>query len=88
MKKGTCAKLRIVYGVATVSDKGQIAIPVDLRTDLGIEVGDRLFVMKRRDSAGFTLLKLDRMDELILKLQEDEGFFNKVKGGEKDANLR
>ncbi len=40
-KKGICIKQRIVYGVVTVSKKGQIAIPVDARRDLGIQTGER-----------------------------------------------
>ena len=75
--KGKCSKMRIVYGVVTVSDKGQIAIPVDLRKDLDIKQGDKLFVIKRRDEAGFTLIKLEKIDELMYKLQEDEEFFKK-----------
>jgi len=77
MIKGRCTKMRLVYGVVTVSDKGQIAIPVDLRNDLGIKQGDKLFVLKRKDDAGFALLKLDKIDELMYKLQEDEEFFKK-----------
>lgn len=83
MKKGLCSKMRIVYGVVTVSDKGQIAIPVDLRHDLEINQGDRLFVLKRRDEAGFTLIKLGKMDELMYKIQEDEGLFAKIKESKK-----
>ena len=80
MEKGICSKLRIVYGVVTVSEKGQIAIPVDIRKDLDIKQGDKLMVLKRKDEAGITLLKLDKMDELMHKLQEDEKFFkNKIK---------
>ncbi|RLI81287.1 AbrB family transcriptional regulator [Archaeoglobales archaeon] len=75
--KGVCGKMRIVYGVVTVSDKGQVAIPVDLRKDLDIKQGDKLFVIKRRDEAGFTLIKLEKIDELMYRLQEDEEFFKK-----------
>jgi len=76
---GVCNKMRIVYGIVTVSDKGQIAIPVDLRSDLELEKGDKLIALKRRDGAGFTLLKLDKMDDLMNKLQKDEDFFIKTK---------
>ncbi|RLF38739.1 MAG: AbrB family transcriptional regulator [Thermoplasmata archaeon] len=75
--KGRCTKKRIVYGVVTVSDKGQIAIPVDLRKDLDIKQGDKLFVLKRKDETGFTLIKLEKIDDLMYKLQEDEEFFKK-----------
>ena len=81
--KGTCSKQRIVYGVVTVSEKGQIAIPIDTRRDLDIKTGDKLLVLKRRDEAGLTLIKLDKMDELMFLIQEDEEFFKKLKRGDK-----
>ena len=87
--KGICTKERIVYGVVTVSDKGQIAIPVDIRKDLDIVSGDKLMVLRRKDDAGITLIKLSAMDDLMLKIQEDEMLFSKVKekGGDKNGNL-
>ncbi|HEC86290.1 MAG TPA: AbrB/MazE/SpoVT family DNA-binding domain-containing protein [Thermoplasmatales archaeon] len=77
--KGRCRKTRIVYGIVTVSDKGQIAIPVDLRKDLDIKQGDKLFILKRKDETGFTLIKLEEIDGLMYNLQEDEEFFKKIK---------
>lgn len=87
MEKGICTKMKIVYGVVTVSDKGQIAIPVDLRKDLGIRSGDKLLVLKRMDDAGVTLIRLDRMDGLMRKIAEDQIFFLKAKGGDENANV-
>ena len=72
-----------MYGVVTVSEKGQIVIPVDARRDLDIKTGDKLIVLKRKDEAGLTLIKLDKMDELMFLIQEDEEFFKKLKGGDK-----
>lgn len=77
-----CSKMKIVYGLVTVSDKGQIAIPVALRNDLDLKKGDKLMILKRKDDAGFTLLKLDKIDFLMHKLQEDEDFFKKVERDE------
>ena len=82
-EKGVCSKQRIVYGIVTVSEKGQIAIPVDARRDLSIKTGDKLIVLKRKDEAGVTLIKLDKMDDLMHLIQEDEEFFKKLKGGDK-----
>ena len=82
-KRRIYSKQRIVYGVVTVSEKGQIAIPVDARRDLNIKAGDKLIVLKRKDEAGLTLIKLDKMDELMFLIQEDEEFFNKLKKGGK-----
>jgi AbrB family looped-hinge helix DNA binding protein len=63
------------YGVVTVSDKGQIAIPIDVRRELEIKTGDRLVVIKRRDNAGILLLKTEKMDTLIEKIRDDDSFF-------------
>lgn len=78
-KKGICVHGRIFYGMATVSEKGQIAIPIDIRRDLNIKNGDRLLVIKRRDDAGLILLKQNIMDDFMIKIQDDDKFFNKVK---------
>lgn len=72
-----------MYGIVTVSEKGQIAIPVDARRDLDIKAGDKLLVLKRKDEAGLVLIKLDKMDELMFLIQENEDFFKKLKGGDK-----
>lgn len=78
-KRGTCVKQRIVYGVVTVSEKGQIVIPVEARRDLNIEEGDKLMVLKRGDNAGLTFIKLEEMDRFMFLIQEDEEFFKKFK---------
>lgn len=80
MSHGVCTRQRLVYGIVTVSDKGQIAIPVDLRHDLEIAQGDKLFVLKRKDGAGLTLVKLEEMDELMSRIQEDDTVFIQLKG--------
>jgi len=63
------------YGVVTVSDKGQIAIPIDVRRELEIKTGDLLIVIKRKDNAGIILLKTEKMDTLIEKIRDDDSFF-------------
>lgn len=87
MEKGICKKIKIVYGVVTVSDKGQVAIPVDLREDLSIRSGDKLLVLKRIDDAGLTFIKLDRIDSLMRKIVENQDFFRKAEGGDGNANV-
>lgn len=82
--------MQIVYGVVTVSEKGQIAIPVNLRRDLGISQGDRLMVLKRKDKAGLSLIKLDKIDELMYSIQEDDQYFSNFANeeGEKMATCK
>ncbi len=79
MKKGRCMKDQIVYGLVTVSDKGQISIPVNIRRELNLESGDKLFIIKRKDNAGFVFIKLEMIDELMDKIRSDEKFFKKIK---------
>jgi AbrB family looped-hinge helix DNA binding protein len=81
-KKGVCIHNRIFYGMVTISEKGQIALPVDIRRDLGIETGNRFIVVKRRDDGGILLLKQNIMDEIIEKIQDDDTFLEKIKNRE------
>lgn len=73
------SKMADFYGVVTVSDKGQIAIPIDVRRELDIKTGDRLIVIKRKDNAGVILLKTEKMDTLIEKVRDDDRFFAREK---------
>lgn len=81
-KRGICTHKRVFYGMVTISEKGQIALPVDIRRDLGIETGHRLIVVKRRDDGGILLLKQNIMDEIIEKIQDDDTFLEKIKNRE------
>ncbi len=87
MKKSICTHNRIFYGMVTISEKGQIALPVDIRRDLNINTGDRLLVVKRRDNGGILLLKQSIMDNIITQIQDDDDFLNKIKGGKKNAKM-
>ena len=81
-KKGFCNYNQVVYGMTTVSERGQAVIPANIRKDLDISTGDRFMVLKRGDNAGLTLLKIDKMDELMFEIQQDEKIFKKVSGGD------
>ena len=74
--------------MTTVSERGQVVIPANIRKDMDIKTGDKLMVLKREDNAGLTLIKLDKMDQLMLKIQHDEEFFKNLTGGEKMATCK
>ena len=57
----------IVYGTVKVSDKGQIALPVELRNDINIQRGDQLLVVRKENSKSFILMT---MDELMATVNE------------------
>lgn len=78
MKKGSCMKDKVVYGVATISAKGQLAVPINIRRELNLKSGDKVIIVKRRDNAGFSFIKLDMMDKLMDKLRTDDKFFIKL----------
>ncbi|MGP8320796.1 MAG: AbrB/MazE/SpoVT family DNA-binding domain-containing protein [Methanosarcinaceae archaeon] len=63
-------------GVVTVSDKGQIAIPIDVRRELNITTGDRLIIIKRKDNAGIILLKTEKMDMIFKKIRNTDTYFD------------
>ncbi len=71
MKKGVCKRKISYFGMVTVTDKGQIAIPMELRKIYKIEKGDRLIIVRRRDNKGFNLLKIDVMGDFVNKLSKD-----------------
>jgi len=71
MKKGICQKKKKIYGFITVTDKGQVAIPIELRKELNIEKGDKLIVVKRNDQNGVNLIKVGAMDKFIDKLSKE-----------------
>ena len=72
MKKGSCKKNNPFRGIITVSDKGQIVIPSNLREELNIKKGNRLIVLKRKDNQGFTCLKEDVIQNTFQELSEDK----------------
>jgi len=71
MKKGICAKKRRFFGLISVTSKGQIAVPAELRRELGIREGDKLMVVKRSDGLGLNLLKSESIDGFIDKISKD-----------------
>lgn len=78
MKKGRCMKNQTVYGLVTITYKGQISIPVNIRRELKLDSGDKLFIIKRKDKAGFVFMKLDMIDKLMNKIGNNEEFFDKI----------
>ncbi|OIP56069.1 hypothetical protein CO134_03205 [Candidatus Kuenenbacteria bacterium CG_4_9_14_3_um_filter_39_14] len=70
-KKGICQKKRAFFGMVTVTNKGQIAIPSEARKEMDIKTGDKLLVIKRADGKGINLIKSDTIDDFIQKASRD-----------------
>jgi AbrB family looped-hinge helix DNA binding protein len=67
-KTGICNKKRNFYGLITVSEKGQVAIPAEIRKELAINTGDKLLVIKRDDCQGINLIKAEEINNFINQL--------------------
>lgn len=65
MKKEKKNNEMIVYGTVKVSDKGQIALPVELRNDINIKRGDLLLVVRKENSSSFSLISMDEIKSTV-----------------------
>jgi AbrB family looped-hinge helix DNA binding protein len=54
-------------GWVTVSSKGQVAIPIEIRNRLDIKNGDRLLIVLRKERDGFNLIKSEALGEIFEK---------------------
>ncbi len=59
-----------LYGTATVGTKGQVVIPADAREELGIEAGDRLYVVGATEKGWVGFIKEDQLREMVEHITE------------------
>jgi len=69
------------YGSVTVGERGQVALPVDLRRAQGINSGDKLLVLGRdeKDAAGVFLMKADMLSKMMERFKGIERIMREVK---------
>jgi AbrB family looped-hinge helix DNA binding protein len=53
------------YGSVTVGERGQIVIPAEARSELGVEPGDKLLVMKHPLNKGLMIFKIEAVREFL-----------------------
>jgi AbrB family looped-hinge helix DNA binding protein len=68
------------YGSITVSERGQIVIPVEARRDFDIEVGDKLLVMADLEKG----IVLAKASDLIGKMAEMLDMFQSAPEADND----
>jgi AbrB family looped-hinge helix DNA binding protein len=57
-----CKKMNACfYGSATVGERGQVVIPADARSELGIAPGDKLLIMRHPVHQGLMMVKLEAL---------------------------
>ena len=60
-----------LYGTATVGTKGQVVIPADARTEMGIEPGDRLYVIGSKKGKWVGFIQEGQLREMLDRLTGD-----------------
>jgi len=67
-----------LYGTATVGTKGQVVIPADARQNLGIETGDRLYVVGSEKSGWIGFIKEDQLRNMVEHLTNNAESFRTI----------
>jgi len=62
--------LRSILGFVTVNEKGQIVIPADARSMIGLAAGDKLLVMLHPSHEGLLLVKPDGLESFARQMLE------------------
>ena len=72
-----------LYGTATVGTKGQIVIPASAREELGINVGDRLYVIGSPHHGLVALLQESQIECFIEQMNLQIESFKSLKESKK-----
>lgn len=72
--------------IITVTSKGQVAIPKEVRRELNIDNGSKLFVYVYGDTLMMKVLKLPNPEEFKKKLDEAEKWAESVGLTEEEVN--
>jgi len=74
---------RKIYGIATLSERGQIVIPQEAREDLNLKAVDKLIVMSFGPKNTLMLIKSDSLLEMFTELSKElaelEKFISNIK---------
>lgn len=70
-----------LYGTATIGSKGQVVIPAEAREELGLQPGDRLYVVSA-GGGGVVFLKEEMLEAMVDRMSAQiEGFREYKKHG-------
>ena len=70
-----------LYGTATVGTKGQVVIPAEAREILGIESGDRLYVIGSKQGKWVGLIQEDQLRSMIEQFANNIELYKDVLDG-------
>lgn len=52
-------------GSVTVGERGQVVIPAQVRSEFGIQAGEKLLVFRHPAKIGLMFVRVDAMDEFV-----------------------
>lgn len=67
-----------LYGTATVGTKGQVVIPAEAREMLGIEAGDRLYVIGSKRGKWVGLIQEEQLRSMIEQFTDNIELYKDV----------
>ncbi len=68
-----------LYGTATVGTKGQVVIPANAREEMGVNTGDRLYVLGSPKKGIVMMLREDMLDKFIEHMNFQVEEFKNIK---------
>lgn len=90
MKNILYGRLRKCYGSATVSERGQIVIPVQARQELGLNPGTKLLIFAGMDGKALVLLPAEVVTEFVRvameRLSEVERALREIEEGPENTS--
>jgi AbrB family looped-hinge helix DNA binding protein len=67
-----------LYGTATVGTKGQVVIPAEAREILGIEPGDRLYVIGSKHGKWVGLIQEEQLRSIVEQFSDNIELYKDV----------
>jgi AbrB family looped-hinge helix DNA binding protein len=66
------------FGSATVGERGQVVLPIELRKKIQLQAGDKLIVMGTVDDKLILLLKADFLTQILGKMEQGQNVLKKL----------
>ncbi len=57
-----------ILGTATLNDKGQLVIPVEARSKLGLKAGSKVVIMSSPDKPALVILRAEEIEAMVKDL--------------------
>jgi AbrB family looped-hinge helix DNA binding protein len=66
------------FGSATVGERGQVVLPIELRKKMQLNTGDKLIAMGTMGDDMIILLKADFLTQILGKIEKEQNELRKI----------